>query len=61
KIGPEGWRTISSHPTLRELPFIMETPKGHDGGLEEDLANLKALRRLVPAEWRPGLPRVRKV
>ncbi|MEN6549609.1 MAG: deoxyribonuclease IV [Armatimonadia bacterium] len=59
KIGPEGWRTITSHPRLRELPFIMETPKGHGGGLGEDLANLKALRRLVAAEWRPGLPRVR--
>ena len=61
KIGAEGWRVITGHPRLRELPFIMETPKGHDGGLEDDLANLKALRRLVPAEWRPRLPRVRKV
>lgn len=58
-IGPAGWRTITAHPALRDLPFIMETPKGHGGGVELDLRNLRALRRFVSPELRPPLPRYR--
>lgn len=55
-IGPLGWRTIMSSPRLRHLPFIMETPKGRGTALQDDLANLKALRRAIPAPYRPPLP-----
>lgn len=54
-IGPEGWRTITSHPKLRDLPFIMETPKEHATALQDDLRNLRAFRRCIPSELRPPL------
>lgn len=59
KIGPAGWRVITSHPRLTHLPFIMETPREPDKALQEDLANLRSLRRFIPAELRPPLPSVR--
>ncbi|NPV49418.1 MAG: deoxyribonuclease IV [Armatimonadetes bacterium] len=55
-IGPLGWRTIMSSPRLRHLPFIMETPKGPRTALQDDLRNLRALRRAIPADCRPPLP-----
>jgi deoxyribonuclease-4 len=55
-IGREGWRLILSEPRLSHLPFIMETPKGHQTGTEEDLCNLRRFRRLVPLNIRPKLP-----
>jgi deoxyribonuclease-4 len=59
QIGPTGWRVIMAHQKLRHLPFIMETPKEFKTALEEDLHNLRALRRYIPREIRPGLPQKR--
>ncbi|MCE5240596.1 deoxyribonuclease IV [bacterium] len=59
EIGPAGWRAILAHASLRPLPFVMETPKGLKTALEEDLRNLRALRRYIPREIRPQLPRKR--
>lgn len=56
-IGRDGWKLILSEPRLSHLPFIMETPKGHKTGTEDDLCNLGRFRRLVPREVRPKLPR----
>lgn len=58
-IGCDGWRIITADPRLRHLPFIMETPKGNDTGVQDDLRNLRMFRRLVPHEFRPKLPPVR--
>jgi deoxyribonuclease-4 len=38
RIGKAGMRMFISHPKLRDLPFIMETPKK---GPQDDLRNLK--------------------
>jgi len=51
-IGSCGFRVIVNHPRLRHLPMIMETP---EASLEADLRNLRALRRCIPAAWRPPL------
>lgn len=59
-IGCDGWRIITADPRLRRLPFIMETPKEHDG-VQDDLRNLRVFRRLVPVEFRPKLPPVRTI
>lgn len=56
EIGLPGWRTIMAHPGLRDLPFVMETPKETATAREQDWANLKTLRRCIPAEYRPPLP-----
>jgi len=44
RIGTAGFRLIVNHPLLRHLPGIMETPKDSH---EDDLANLRRIRRLV--------------
>lgn len=43
-IGEEGFRVILGNSKLREVPFIMETPKK---GIEDDRRNLAAIRRLA--------------
>lgn len=43
KIGLEGMRRIINHPRLRDLPFILETPKKSD---EDDSMNLNTVRKL---------------
>ncbi len=43
-IGKDGMRRILSHPKLKDLPFIMETPKESEG---DDLKNIKTARRLA--------------
>lgn len=58
-IGKPGWRTILSEPRLAHLPFIMETPKDEKTAVEDDLRNLRQLRRLIPAAVRPPLPKAR--
>ncbi|MFO7946707.1 MAG: deoxyribonuclease IV [Armatimonadota bacterium] len=55
-IGRDGFKTILTEPRLNELPFIMETPKSSDSALEDDLTNLRRVRRLLPANLRPPLP-----
>jgi len=47
KIGREGFRALVNHPALRDLPFILETPKEGPRGKEMDPVNLRTLRRLV--------------
>ncbi len=42
-IGAGGIRRIINHPRLRDLPFVLETPK--DTG-DADVKNLRAVRRL---------------
>jgi deoxyribonuclease-4 len=46
RIGLEGFRLILNDPRLRDLPMVLETPKGED--LEEDRENLATLRSLIP-------------
>ncbi len=43
KIGLEGMQRIINHPKLRDLPFILETPKKSD---EDDMMNLNTVRKL---------------
>ncbi|MCX5697141.1 MAG: deoxyribonuclease IV [Candidatus Omnitrophica bacterium] len=43
KIGLEGIARIINHPGLRDLPFILETPKKEEG---DDARNLKTVRKL---------------
>jgi deoxyribonuclease-4 len=43
-IGEEGFLVILGNSQLRELPFVLETPKK---GLEDDKRNLAAIRRLA--------------
>jgi len=42
KIGLEGFRRIINHPKLKDLPFILETPKRSE---KEDIINLSVVRR----------------
>jgi deoxyribonuclease-4 len=42
-IGLKGMRRIINHPRLRNLPFILETPKKTQ---DDDLMNLKTVRKL---------------
>lgn len=44
-IGIEGFRNLVNDNRLREIPMILETPKGDD--LAEDIENLQVLRGLV--------------
>jgi deoxyribonuclease IV len=46
-IGLEGFRALVNDPRLKDLPMIIETPKGED--LAEDITNLATLRGLVEA------------
>ena len=43
-IGPEGFRHLINHPSLRHLPGIMETPRKDT---VEDLRNMKVIRSLI--------------
>lgn len=43
KIGLEGMRRIINHPALKDLPFILETPKK---SAEDDPMNLAVVRKL---------------
>lgn len=42
-IGKEGFYNILNHPKLKNIPFILETPKNSD---EDDIENLETVRRL---------------
>jgi len=44
-IGLDGFRNIVNDKRLKNIPMILETPKGED--LTEDIENLKVLRSLV--------------
>ena len=43
KIGLEGIERIINHPKLKDIPFILETPKKND---EDDRMNLNTVRKL---------------
>lgn len=43
KIGLEGMKRIINHPKLKDLPFILETPKKTDS---DDIMNLNTVRKL---------------
>ncbi|MBM3248223.1 MAG: deoxyribonuclease IV [Candidatus Omnitrophica bacterium] len=43
KIGMEGFRNIVNHPKLKNVPFVLETPKASE---KDDIMNLKAIRSL---------------
>jgi len=45
-LGLDGFRHVLGDPRWRELPMVLETPKGED--LREDVENLRVLRGLVP-------------
>lgn len=50
RIGKRGFAHFLNDPRFREVPFILETPKGTDGrGTKFDKLNLKRLRLLVLA------------
>jgi deoxyribonuclease-4 len=46
EIGEEAFSLIVNHPALRDLPFILETPKEIDGNLHADKINLAQVRSL---------------
>ncbi len=45
-IGAEGIGAVVRHPRLRDLPFVLETPKAIDGRPDADRINLATVRRL---------------
>ena len=46
EIGEEAFSLIVNHPALRDLPFILETPKEIDGKPDADRINLTRVRSL---------------
>ncbi len=52
EIGRKGMARILNHPRLRHLPYIMETP----GTEQDDLSNMRRVRRLIRPALRPFLP-----
>jgi deoxyribonuclease-4 len=50
-IGLDAFRRLISHPRLRALPFILETPKTTDA---EDRRNLRTVRGLIPPPVSPA-------
>ncbi len=44
KIGLEGFKRIINHPKLKNIPFILETPKKRE---EDDIMNLNLVKSLV--------------
>ncbi len=46
EIGEQGIAAIVNHPALRDLPFVLETPKLLDGKLDADPINLRKVQAL---------------
>ena len=46
EIGAAGIGAVVRHPCLRDLPFVLETPKAIDGRADADRVNLAAVRGL---------------
>jgi deoxyribonuclease IV len=44
-IGREGFRNLMNDPRMKDVPKILETPKGDD--LAEDRVNMAALKKLI--------------
>lgn len=53
KIGLPAFRFIMRDRRFRNIPKVLETPKGKD--LKEDVVNLKTLRRLITASAKPKI------
>jgi deoxyribonuclease-4 len=51
-IGEDAFRRILTHPKLRDLPFILETPAEEEG---DDVRNLETLKRLYSTGARKPL------
>ena len=47
KIGDEAFRRILTHPSLRDKPFILETPVEDDAMARADIEALKRLSALT--------------
>jgi deoxyribonuclease-4 len=48
RLGKQAFQNFLTDPRTRQLPFILETPKGKSpGGRDYDMLNLAMLRRLV--------------
>jgi len=47
RMGLEPFRHLVNDPRFRDLPMILETPKGIEDGEDLDARNLRILRRLV--------------
>jgi deoxyribonuclease-4 len=45
KIGLNGFRLLLNDPRFRDLPMVLETPKGKD--LREDKINMEVLRSIM--------------
>lgn len=45
EIGEEGFRNLINHPELKQIPFILETPR--TGIIQEDIKDIKLLRKLI--------------
>ena len=43
EIGEDGFRTLLSHPVIRDLPLILETPVDKERGHEENIEMVKRL------------------
>ena len=43
-IGLQGFKNIVNHPQLKDLPFILETPKRED---KDDFININLVKRLI--------------
>ena len=56
-IGVEAFRRLLNHPSLRTVPWILETPKKTEA---DDQRNLATVRRLI-GESAPRAPRGRRV
>jgi deoxyribonuclease-4 len=50
EVGLEAFRLILNDPRFRDLPMVLETPKGDD--LSEDRENLGVLRAMIPGARR---------
>ncbi len=57
RMGLEPFRNLVNDPRFRDLPMILETPKGTEDGEDLDVRNARILRGLVRAESRPRISR----
>src|SRR5207245_5130023 len=55
QIGLEAFRFIMNEPRFRNIPKVLETPKGKE--LCEDVANMRTLRRLITTGLDRAAPR----
>ncbi len=54
QLGLEPFRHLVNDPRFRDLPMILETPKGTIDGEDLDIRNARVLRQLVRSERRSG-------